>query len=254
MSSQDVLVVAEIQRGMLVDVTGELLAAGAGDYRGGRARSWRWCSATRGGLRARKLGAAGPHRAGRRSAVGRICAGRLRGPGGGRGDGKAQGRADRGDFDRLGRGAHAGRATRRAAGDRLQGRAGRRRRAGRDGLLLRAARWSPRWRFPPRRPCSCCCPGSVRPTGESGKPGRDRALSAPLEAGAVQAEEYILPEAGDVDITSKKCSWRGPRHPAEREPGGGRRTGPGPGRRRLRLRPSSTKAGCRPRARWASRG
>ncbi len=45
-------------------------------------------------------------------------------------------------------------------------------------------------------------PGSVRPTGEAGKARIEtRPAGAALEAGAVRFEEFILPEAGDVDIT-----------------------------------------------------
>ncbi len=47
-------------------------------------------------------------------------------------------------------------------------------------------------------------PGSFRPAAEPGK-GRveQRAVSVPLEPGAVRFEGFILPEAGDVDITQQ---------------------------------------------------
>ncbi len=48
-------------------------------------------------------------------------------------------------------------------------------------------------------------PGSVRPTGEAGKAKVETlALSAPLSAGGVSAEEYVLPAGGDVDITQQE--------------------------------------------------
>ena len=48
-------------------------------------------------------------------------------------------------------------------------------------------------------------PGSVRPTAEAGKAQVEtRAPAAPLDAGAVCFEEYILPAAGDVDITQQE--------------------------------------------------
>ena len=48
-------------------------------------------------------------------------------------------------------------------------------------------------------------PGSVRPTGEAGKAKVETLVpSPPLSAGAVAAEEYILPAGGDVDITQQE--------------------------------------------------
>ena len=48
-------------------------------------------------------------------------------------------------------------------------------------------------------------PGSVRPTAEAGKAQVEtRALAAALQPGAVVAQEYILPAAGDVDITQQE--------------------------------------------------
>jgi electron transfer flavoprotein alpha subunit len=47
-------------------------------------------------------------------------------------------------------------------------------------------------------------PGAFRPTGEAGKAHVEtRTLSAPLEAGAVRFQEWLLPEAGDIDITQQ---------------------------------------------------
>ncbi|MCR4413677.1 MAG: electron transfer flavoprotein subunit alpha/FixB family protein [Thermoguttaceae bacterium] len=47
-------------------------------------------------------------------------------------------------------------------------------------------------------------PGSFRPATESGKAVVERRTSpVPLEAGPVRFEEFILPEAGDVDITQQ---------------------------------------------------
>jgi electron transfer flavoprotein alpha subunit len=47
-------------------------------------------------------------------------------------------------------------------------------------------------------------PGSYRPAGEVGKAEVQRCkLSVPLEPGAVRFEQWILPEAGDVDITQQ---------------------------------------------------
>ncbi len=47
-------------------------------------------------------------------------------------------------------------------------------------------------------------PGSYRPTGEAGKARIEvRAPAAPLEPGAVCFEELILPDASDVDITQQ---------------------------------------------------
>jgi electron transfer flavoprotein alpha subunit len=47
-------------------------------------------------------------------------------------------------------------------------------------------------------------PGSFRPTGEGGKAQVEtRAVSVPLDPGAIRFEELILPEAGDVDITQQ---------------------------------------------------
>jgi len=47
-------------------------------------------------------------------------------------------------------------------------------------------------------------PGSFRPSGEAGKAQVEtRAVSKPLEAGAIRFEEFILPQAGDVDITQQ---------------------------------------------------
>lgn len=47
-------------------------------------------------------------------------------------------------------------------------------------------------------------PGSFRPASEAGKAQVERrAVSAPLVSGAVRFEEWILPEAGDVDITQQ---------------------------------------------------
>jgi electron transfer flavoprotein alpha subunit len=47
-------------------------------------------------------------------------------------------------------------------------------------------------------------PGSFRPAAEAGKGHVEtRATSKPLEPGAVRFEEFILPEAGDVDITQQ---------------------------------------------------
>lgn len=46
--------------------------------------------------------------------------------------------------------------------------------------------------------------GSFRPTGEPGKAEIERRkLSAPLEPGLIRFEQWILPEAGDVDITQQ---------------------------------------------------
>ena len=45
MSAQDVLVLAEIQRNVLADVTLELLAAARGWRPRPAGRSWHWCSA-----------------------------------------------------------------------------------------------------------------------------------------------------------------------------------------------------------------
>ena len=46
--------------------------------------------------------------------------------------------------------------------------------------------------------------GSFRPTGEAGKAELEqRKLSTPLEPGAIRFEKWILPEAGDVDITQQ---------------------------------------------------
>jgi electron transfer flavoprotein alpha subunit len=48
-------------------------------------------------------------------------------------------------------------------------------------------------------------PGSYRPTAERGKGElQQRSLSRPLEAGAVCFQQWILPEAGDVDITQQR--------------------------------------------------
>jgi electron transfer flavoprotein alpha subunit len=47
-------------------------------------------------------------------------------------------------------------------------------------------------------------PGSFRPTGEAGKGQvQERSLPAPLGSAAICFEEFILPEAGDVDITQQ---------------------------------------------------
>jgi electron transfer flavoprotein alpha subunit len=47
-------------------------------------------------------------------------------------------------------------------------------------------------------------PGSFRPTAETGKAQVEtRGLAKPLEAGAIRFEEFILPQAGDVDITQQ---------------------------------------------------
>lgn len=48
-------------------------------------------------------------------------------------------------------------------------------------------------------------PGSFRPDGQQGKAVvQQRKLPAPLAAGAISFEEWILPEAGDVDITQQE--------------------------------------------------
>jgi electron transfer flavoprotein alpha subunit len=48
-------------------------------------------------------------------------------------------------------------------------------------------------------------PGSVKPTGEAGKARVEtRAPAAALDAGAIRFEEFVLPEAGDVDITQQE--------------------------------------------------
>ncbi len=48
-------------------------------------------------------------------------------------------------------------------------------------------------------------PGSFRPASEPGKAEIDaRTLSAPLQPGAIRFEQWILPEAGDVDITQQE--------------------------------------------------
>lgn len=48
-------------------------------------------------------------------------------------------------------------------------------------------------------------PGSFRPTSETGKGQIERrTLSKPLEPGGVCFDEWILPEAGDVDITQQE--------------------------------------------------
>jgi electron transfer flavoprotein alpha subunit len=47
-------------------------------------------------------------------------------------------------------------------------------------------------------------PGSFRPTNEPGQANVEpRKLSSPLDAGAVQFDGWVLPEAGDVDITQQ---------------------------------------------------
>ena len=47
-------------------------------------------------------------------------------------------------------------------------------------------------------------PGAFRPTGEAGKAQVEtRTPAAPLAAGAVQFQDWLLPEAGDVDITQQ---------------------------------------------------
>ncbi len=48
-------------------------------------------------------------------------------------------------------------------------------------------------------------PGSFRPTAEAGKARIEtRAVAAALESGAIRFEEFVLPEAGDVDITQQE--------------------------------------------------
>jgi electron transfer flavoprotein alpha subunit len=48
-------------------------------------------------------------------------------------------------------------------------------------------------------------PGSFRPAGDAGRAGVQlRALTSPLASGAVSFVQWILPEAGDVDITQQE--------------------------------------------------
>lgn len=47
-------------------------------------------------------------------------------------------------------------------------------------------------------------PGSFRPAGETGKGEiQTRTLAAPLQPGSINFEQWILPQAGDVDITQQ---------------------------------------------------
>jgi electron transfer flavoprotein alpha subunit len=48
-------------------------------------------------------------------------------------------------------------------------------------------------------------PGTFRPSSEAGKGEVERRqLAAPLSAGAIRFEQWVLPEAGDVDITQQE--------------------------------------------------
>ena len=138
MIAKNVLVLAEIHRDTLADVTLELLAAARAlasatggqvlvlvlGPNGARARTGAQCG--------------GPNRGCRRSAIGRLFAGALSGrpPGSGR-RGATAGRAPRRYVDRMGLGSVAFRTHRRPAGDRLQGASGQWRRTSGHGVLLR---------------------------------------------------------------------------------------------------------------------
>ena len=130
MSSQDVLVLAEIQRGTLADVTLELLAAARALTAAAGGEVVALVLSEKGAAYASQLGAADrivlvddPQLAAYAPApyVAALAGGGRRRA--------AQGRADRGHFDRLGRGAAAcPPGLNCPAGDRLQGGPGRRRR------------------------------------------------------------------------------------------------------------------------------
>ncbi len=94
-------------------------------------------------------------------------------------------------------------------------------------------------------------PGTFRPSGEAGKGETERRqLAAPLSEGTIRFEQWVLPEAGDVDITQQEilvAVGRGIQQKDNVE--AGRRVGPGPRRRGVRL-----PAGHRPRLAAARRG
>ena len=143
MSAQDVLVLAEIQRDALADITLELLAAARGAGRGRpAARSWPLVLGQDGARYAPALGAADRIVRGRRSAIGRLLA---RSPIWRRCEEVVAAEQPRAvlvggtsigwDLAPL-----LGRAARRAAGDRLQGDRGRRRARSRSPRPSAAAR------------------------------------------------------------------------------------------------------------------
>ncbi len=91
-----------------------------------------------------------------------------------------------------------------AAGDRRQGDPGRR-----PGLRVTASFCGGKMTAEVRVPASpaivMVLPGSFRAEGEAGKGVvEQRKLAAPLAAGAVRFEEWILPQAGDLDITQQE--------------------------------------------------
>ena len=176
---------------------------GRGDRRAGRGPG------ARRGRRRVRAGAGGgrPHRGGQRSAIGRLsrrsptwprCAGR---------DRAEQPRAVLIGWhvDRLGRGADAGRA---AAGPAGRPAARRSKRDG-DGLVVTASFCGGKMMAEVQVDASpailMILPGSFRPTGTQGRATRrtPRARSSRSTPGAVRFEDWILPEAGDVDITQQ---------------------------------------------------
>ena len=236
MSAGDVLVLAEIQRDVLADVTLELLTAARGLAARPAGRSLALVLSPDGAGTAPSLARADrivllddPQLAGYSpepflAALHEVVAAE-----------EPRAVLIGGHVDRLGPGAAVGGPAGRTVGDRLQG-------GQADGDALAsphrsaAAKCWPRCRSRPRRRSSWCCravfarmarrerrsfsSGSRRAAG--GRRGRIRRLG-PARRPATWTSR------------SRTCSWRWARHPAEGQPGTCRGTGPGPGRHRMRV-------------------
>ena len=257
MSSQDILVVAETNRGQVADISREMLGAARQLAAGTGGKVLAVLLSADGAAYAEALSAADRILLINDPLVGRILAETLPGRAGKRGeDGEPAGGAAGQHVDRAGRRPAAGRETQCPGDQRLPERFGggrdvegdgqllRRETAGRRGRHCRAghslggarepfspprARARPKWRRSRARCLWTCRRGRVRGNDPARRHGRGH-------------------------HPARRAGGRGPRHSTRGQPRGGRGTGQGPGRRGGGLAArSSTRVGCPPRGRWASR-